>query len=258
VSSHSIFRYVTAPAPRYLMRLSLIEQMLDFLPLQLNRFLEIGPGLGDLSFYLLDRYQTISGELFDISKTSIEIIRRRKNIQSRLKLYNSNFFESNIQYAYDLVLSCEVFEHIKNDEEAFEHVRRSLYLGGHFLFSVPAFQAKWSDADKYGGHVRRYEKEEVVSKFAAHGFRIIHFWSYGYPLIDFIGPFSQLYYRSLIRKGNLSLAESTKRSGTYRAIWNYFPVIPMSIFLNPFFFLQGKNKERNKGDGFIVLATRES
>ena len=51
-SEVSILDTLVTPAPRYLMRLALIEQLVARLPTNIRSFLEIGPGMGDLSLYL--------------------------------------------------------------------------------------------------------------------------------------------------------------------------------------------------------------
>ena len=54
-----------APAPRYLSRLALVQDMVDLLPAEVDSFLEIGPGMGDLSDFLAARYPLAHGTMIE-------------------------------------------------------------------------------------------------------------------------------------------------------------------------------------------------
>ncbi|KAF0190758.1 MAG: SAM-binding motif-containing protein [Gammaproteobacteria bacterium] len=252
----SLLDQIAAPAPRYLMRIALLDKLIDRLPASLGRFLEIGPGMGDVSNYLLRRFDGVRGNIVDISEESIDIVRRRLEGCDRATLSVADFINLRDLKKYDLVVACEVFEHIDDDAAAFAAVNRLLATGGHFLFSVPAFMKKWGPADQYGGHVRRYEKEALVRQFQEHGFDLVHFWSYGFPVTNIIGPVSSLYYRRAQMKSPLQQKNATKRSGTERSVATTLRRIPFGSLMRPFFFCQFLMKERNVGDGYVVLARK--
>ncbi|MEL7157397.1 MAG: methyltransferase domain-containing protein, partial [Actinomycetota bacterium] len=54
---------------------------------------------------------------------------------------------------FDYVMAFEVLEHITDDRAALEEWLRRLRPGGRVLFSVPAHQRKYGDADRAVGHV---------------------------------------------------------------------------------------------------------
>lgn len=254
----SIFRYVAAPAPRYMMRLSLIEKILRELPrVTLGRFLEIGPGMGDLCLYMVNLFPDICGDVYDISRKSVEIVKRRNEIPGRLNVQHGDFRCIRAAGSYDMVIACEVFEHIDRDGEALDKVHDLLRGKGYFLLSVPACMAKWSGVDAYAGHVRRYERNELRRKLESHGFEITRFWSYGFPVTLLSGPLSRVYYRAIRPKGVLSRTESTQRSGTERSLAARCPAVPVSILMRGFFRVQDKMKESSIGDGFVVLASKK-
>lgn len=252
----SLLDCVAAPAPRYLMRLSQVDKLLNDLPVDPKSFLEIGPGMGDISEYLVHRYPDILGLVTDISPSSIEIVAKRLEGVRNLSVVLSDLTSIQGSDRFDLVIACEVFEHIADDDAAFQTVHRLLRTGGHFLFSAPAFMAKWGPADEYGGHVRRYEKDALRQQFADHGFEISKFWSYGFPVTNLIGPMSRRYYRSAQRDAPLDQQHATKRSGTERTIANRFSKIPYVPLMAPFFFCQHLFREQNIGDGYVVLARK--
>ena len=66
-----------------------------------------------------------------------------------------------------------VFEHIKDDEAAFENSFSLLTQGGKLLLFVPAGPKIYGGLDVDMGHYRRYTKEGLVSKAERAGFKII-------------------------------------------------------------------------------------
>ncbi len=256
VRNISLLKNIAAPSPRYLMRLVLLDKLIHHIPFTPGSFLEIGPGMGDVSDYLVKHYQGIRGTITDISEQSINIVRNRLNECEGIILSVSDFTKMEGEEQFDLVVACEVFEHLKDDDSAFSVVHRLLINNGYFLFSVPAFMKKWGPADQYGGHIRRYEKKPLKQLFHDHGFEIIEFWSYGFPVTNIISPVSKLYYLLAQRKSPLTQQHATKRSGTQRKLASRLRHFPYIALMAPFFALQGVVKELNIGDGYVVLARK--
>ena len=253
----SILDTLVTPAPRYLMRLALIEQFASRLPANIRSFLEIGPGMGDLSLYLGRRFPDAEGVLLDFSSDCIDILRQRTASNPRLHLKTGDFMTMPHNDRYDLIVACEVFEHIADDVTAFQIVSELLRPGGHFFFSAPAFMRKWQRADIYAGHYRRYERAELVEKFAANGFRIDALWCFGFPVTQLLYPARELYY-GLSRWGqNLSKEDATKRSGIERPLIGRNRALLLANLLRPFYFLQNQVKNTDLGDGFLVLAQKD-
>jgi SAM-dependent methyltransferase len=238
------------------MRLSQLDKLIGALPGAPSSFLEIGPGMGDVSDHLMHRFPGIRGHVTDISQNSIEIVQGRLSGSDGLEFSTSDFTQLTDSSAFDLVVACEVFEHIEDDDAAFRAVHRLLAPGGHLLFSVPAFMSKWGPADEYGGHVRRYENQELRQKFEEHGFDVTHFWTYGFPLTNIISPVSRLYYRSAQKSEPLNQEHATKRSGTERSVASRLRRLPYKQLMAPFFLLQHLFRERDVGDGYVVLARK--
>lgn len=70
--------------------------------------------------------------------------------------------------SFDLVMACDVIEHVDNDRCAFAELNRVLKPEGHVIFSVPLHAAHWTEFDDYVGHARRYEPAELTELIAAH------------------------------------------------------------------------------------------
>ena len=63
-------------------------------------------------------------------------------------------------------------EHIKNDQEVITNLYDNLRKDGLLFLYVPAFQFLYSDMDKSVGHVRRYEKKELIRKVKKSGLKL--------------------------------------------------------------------------------------
>ncbi len=253
----SLLKDIAAPSPRYLMRLSHVEKLIRSLPATPASFLEIGPGMGDVSSYLMKRYPGIRGHVTDTSQDSIDIVNRRLMGHDNLTLAVSDFTLMPGSGNFDLIVACEVFEHLHDDNAAFATVHRLLADVGYFLFSVPAFMKKWGSADLYGGHVRRYEKDLLRQQFADHGFQIVHFWAYGFPVTNLISPLSRFYYHMAQKRSPLTQQQSTNRSGTERRLVIRLRRLFNRTLMKPFFLCQDLFKECNLGDGYVVLAKKK-
>ena len=64
---------------------------------------------------------------------------------------------------FDLVMSTDVWEHIEDDGAVARETARVLRPGGRALVAVPCSMKLWSGHDVALGHVRRYEREQLVA-----------------------------------------------------------------------------------------------
>ena len=237
--------------------MNLIERLIHSLPKTISRFAEIGPGLGDTSLFVAQTFPESRGDLFEFSQESVEILKHRTANNSFLSVHSGDFRELDISSeSYDLVIACEVFEHLEDDESAFDTVRRMLRPGGYILLSVPAFMRKWQGADEYAGHFRSYERDELMGKFARIGMRIHKMWCYGFPVTQLLSVPYRIYYGRQLRANPLPKAESTKRSGSERTVARKFNRDLVVQMMKPLFLLQSLAKSTNIGDGYLVLAQK--
>jgi len=80
--------------------------------------------------------------------------------------------------SFDLVLSSDAWEHIEEDDEVAAESFRVLRSGGRLLVMVPAGMDLWSGHDTALGHVRRYEKDELVARVEGAGFTVEEVFSW--------------------------------------------------------------------------------
>jgi SAM-dependent methyltransferase len=119
------------------------------------KILNIGAGTGD-DLEVLNKY----GEnyVIDIDEKALSIIDdslcEEKKVSDACNLtYADNFF--------DVVVSFDVFEHIKKDKDAAAEIYRVLKDNGALIFTVPAFQFLFGSHDKALNHQRRYSKKSI-------------------------------------------------------------------------------------------------
>ena len=84
---------------------------------------------------------------------------------------------------FDLILMCDVLEHIDDDDAALIGARRALRPGGHLLITVPAHPSLWSDFDVASHHFRRYDEPTLRSTIERAGLEV-----------RYVGPFMSLLY----------------------------------------------------------------
>lgn len=73
---------------------------------------------------------------------------------------------------FDVVVACDVIEHILEDDLVLQNFHRAIKPGGGCLITVPQHQWLWSPVDEAACHQRRYSATELRTKVEAAGFRI--------------------------------------------------------------------------------------
>jgi SAM-dependent methyltransferase len=73
---------------------------------------------------------------------------------------------------FDLVMSTDMWEHVVEEREVAAEAARVLRPGGRLLVAVPAGMDLWSGHDVALGHVRRYERAQLVSLVESVGLRV--------------------------------------------------------------------------------------
>jgi len=69
-----------------------------------------------------------------------------------------------------VLTSCDVIEHVEDDDQALREFHRVLRPGGIAVLTVPALQWLWSPHDEVLGHFRRYHRKPLHRKLQAAGF----------------------------------------------------------------------------------------
>jgi SAM-dependent methyltransferase len=135
-----------------------------------GRVLDVGGGTGNHLGFLQD-LELVS---IDLSSSCVAELRERHRA-----LRNWSFEVGDItdpatvdrlgRASFDTVLSCNVFEHIAEDECAFRNAAALLKPGGRLVLLLPAHQQLYGSMDHLAGHFRRYSRQDAGRKLAAAG-----------------------------------------------------------------------------------------
>lgn len=202
-----------------------------------GRFIEIGPGSGEITQVLLDRGW--SGSSFDLGEETITNLQERfktEIAEKRFTPVNADYLSTPITEPVDLVISCMVMEHLNDDMESAFMVKSAdcLKPDGIMIGLVPASPAHWGIEDDIAGHCRRYTGDSIGRLVAASSWKLLHLKGLTFPVSNLLLPISNfLVNRSEKHKLAFSALERTEQSGRRSVKYKtYFPSI-LGIFLNP-------------------------
>jgi SAM-dependent methyltransferase len=183
-----------------------------------GRFIEVGPGAGEITRVLLAcGWQ---GESYDLDAVTIGGLQQRFAAEIAAGCYRPICADvlsvaDDLPRA-DLVISCMVMEHMDDAAEPrFMHkAARLLRPGGLMIGLVPASPRHWGIEDDIAGHCRRYTREALQALATATGWRLEHLSGLTYPLSNLLLPLSNyLVRRSEESRLGLSALERTRLSG---------------------------------------------
>ncbi|MGO4303085.1 class I SAM-dependent methyltransferase [Cupriavidus sp. RAF12] len=201
--------------PGTLLQLMYLKERLQTMPP--GRFVEIGPGAGEITKLLLDSGWT--GCSYDLEARTISALKERfgKEIAAqRFAAINQDYVASETDEPVDLVISCMVMEHLDNAQESafMQQSRARLAKGGRMIGLVPASPRHWGIEDDIAGHCRRYTRPSLHDLAAGTGWTLHHMAGLTFPVSNWLLPVSNyLVNRSERQKLSMSALERTKQSG---------------------------------------------
>ncbi len=125
------------------------------------RRLEVGPGLRP-------RLPVAGTHFLDLSPSAVSRLNAAQGLAQVGEITALPFADR----AFDLVVACDVVEHVDDDRRAFAELARVLRPGGVLVFSVPLYAQRWTPFDACVGHARRYEPAPLLALLSAQGLRI--------------------------------------------------------------------------------------
>jgi SAM-dependent methyltransferase len=220
-----------------------------------GRFIEIGPGSGEITRLLLDAGW--SGTAYELAGSVGAGLRQRFAAAldgGRLTVMQGDYLATAPQRAADLIISCMVMEHLdEKHERMFMRISaENLRPGGRMIGIVPASPRHWGIEDDIAGHYRRYTRATLGRLASDSGWRLLDMAGLTYPLSNMLLPISNfLVRRREAAKLALPMIERTKLSGQRRVPFKTHFQSPFAFLLNevtlmPFDFLQrlGRRSER--------------
>lgn len=251
MKNHDIVFY---KAPRYLFRKFNILQIVK--GLDITTFVDIGCGAGELDCALVKKGYRGTG--LDFSENALKVaykLKKLRNISDNVLSFKYGDINTIANNKYDLVICCEVLEHIEDDNRFLDelHTIDARYL----LLSVPAKQ-KWFDSfDRKVGHYRRYEKSDLKTQLTLHGYKIKVFRSYGYPFINLTRFVRKaLSYKV---KDQTAIKARTKESGINPIkMLNLFAKFNLEPIVFPLYIMSRLFETMNLSEGYLVLCKKKS
>ncbi|HEX3528546.1 MAG TPA: methyltransferase domain-containing protein [Thermoanaerobaculia bacterium] len=243
------------PAPRYALRRARLLALAA--NLDRGRLLEIGPGAGAL----LADFAGL-GFTCDAVESSADAFRLASRLNTSPAVHLRSDPDPAWAETFDVLVACEVLEHIEDDRAALAQWRAWLRPGGHLILSVPAHARRWSATDVWAGHFRRYEKAALRQLLETSGFAVEELECYGFPLSNLVEPFrAWSHARALRRREEAGKATATAQSGVERGLearlWPLQAGLPGRLLFRAAFRLQTIFRNRDLGTGYLVLAHRE-
>lgn len=139
-----------------------------------QRVLEIGAGIGNLSMHLSRRRQHYTASDFDaehLARLRTRLLYRPNVTVRECDLENAGHFES-MREQFDSVVCLNVLEHVENDFQGLENIRRALLPGGRAIILVPNDPRLYGTLDSVLGHHRRYTEAELTAKMTQAGLTV--------------------------------------------------------------------------------------
>lgn len=138
-----------------------------------GKVLDIGAGTGKILEELKAHGWQAKG--VDAEPAAAQECKKRGIILQTCDVGNKSLpYQSN---SFDLVLTLDFLEHVQNEIQVINKIKRVLKPDGKLLISVPAYPRLYSYWDKMLGHYRRYSKADLTQLIKKSGLKI-EFLSY--------------------------------------------------------------------------------
>jgi 2-polyprenyl-3-methyl-5-hydroxy-6-metoxy-1,4-benzoquinol methylase len=233
---------------------------------QPGRFIDVGCGQGSIASKLIARGWRGIG--VDFSPDSIEAARRELAAEIAsdkmivvqgdvLRMSGETLGES------DLSMAMMVIEHVEDDVGFVRHLGSLVRPGGMVMISVPGGRHRWSFEDETVGHLRRYDRADVIRTMEAAGLVDVTAWSVAVPLANLTFEIGDWLTRHSNEKQKLGMSklEQTKLSATREVPFKTTFPAAFRLLLNrvtmfPWFALQRRFYLSNRGTVMLGMGRR--
>ncbi len=166
------------------------------------RGLDVGCGTG----LLISQLEKTTSWRLDGADLNLEALQRARIDRGELFYYNVSDRRPELGEAYDLILVCDVIEHLYRPQDLLEAALWHLRPGGFLAINVPALQAFFSRFDDTVGHLRRYTRRSLMDEVSGLEVAVIDLRYWGFLLLPaLIGRYLRFALRrsgeGVIRKG---------------------------------------------------------
>jgi SAM-dependent methyltransferase len=95
----------------------------------------------------------------------------------------------------DVGLSMMTVEHLEDDVGFVRRLAAHVRAGGQVLIGVPGRRDRWSFEDEVVGHLRRYERQDLLRLLRAAGLEQVDVWSVSVPVSNLLFRFGSFLVR---------------------------------------------------------------
>ena len=216
------------------------------LPPDATNILEIGAGVGAVGSLLARSYRYVG---LEPDRTSFEAARTQVGSSGDVVCVREEDYETDERF--DVICAFEVLEHLHDEVEALRRWQRHLAPGGSLIVSVPAGRARFGPSDERQGHIRRYDREDLVDALQQAGMVDVQADTYGFPIGYVLGAVSDARARRAPRAETLD--ERTAESGRWmqpsRGIARRLVATPFMVVQRPF-------RHSRLGTGLVARAAK--
>lgn len=245
------------PMPHYQMRKHALLEFLKKYRGEHKTLLEIGYGSAEI----FASYESLGFEVygFDFSDDAYQYALKQYQDHTKITIYHE---ESEIRKAtYDIVVACEVLEHIEQDNNAISQWVEYLKPEGMMIISVPIHAERWGKSDSEFGHFRRYEKTALIQLLQNNNLKLLDYITYDFPscfLLDYLR--NQRVHRitdKYVDPKSDKMERGSKLSGIARDENPIIRFLSHPIFVTPIIYFQKLFYRTNWGSGALVICQKD-
>ena len=141
-------------------------------PFVVNRVLEIGAGIGNMSVHLMPRPVYWAT---DVNPHYLDYLETLRPTRPYLRVAYTDAMNAESYpkgQSFDTVVCLNVVEHVQDDVGALRNVWNALEPGGRAIVLVPCGPNLYGSLDEVLGHFRRYTHDQLVGLAQQAGFRV--------------------------------------------------------------------------------------
>ncbi|EGV17443.1 methyltransferase domain-containing protein [Thiocapsa marina] len=221
-----------------------------------GRFLEVGAGIGLMTRLFLDRGYW--GCCYDLDLNSRQYLRRNLgSYGDRIEVIENFAVDEDADPLFEYLFAFEVLEHIADDYQSLSSWSRRLRPGGILMVSVPAHKHKFGQSDERVGHIKRYERADLLDLLSGAGYRVERIVNYGFPLTELSRRLSNcLFERASADEAKGRVQRSLQSSYSQpKSAGKVLGLISESAY-RPFLALQRVFYRYDWGDGLVAVAIK--
>ena len=116
----------------------------------------------------------------DISETAILSATKTLENENNITVFHSGV--ENIDEKFNTIFMLDIIEHVSDDSLILTQAYNKLNKGGYIIITVPSNKKEWGWDDKFYGHFRRYNREDIYLKLKQLNLKPIAIWDFTFPL----------------------------------------------------------------------------